>query len=92
MKIEFTNDDLTEARLTRGRWWWKRTTCVVRVHTERQETRADSSPIRWLYTHQDPTDHKVWEVEHALDRELEVKRQWALIWNDCTHAMKDGAK
>lgn len=86
MKIEFTNEDMTEARLTRGRLWWKETTCVRRRNPEHPEK------SRWMYTHKDPLDQKMWEVEHALDRELEVKRQWALIWNDCTHAMKDGAK
>jgi hypothetical protein len=32
MRIDWLNDDLTEARVTRGFWWWKRVTILRGTH------------------------------------------------------------
>lgn len=31
MRIDWLNDDLTEARVTRGFWWWKKQATITRV-------------------------------------------------------------
>ena len=41
MKIEWLDDDFTKVRLTRGMWWWKRTTIVISILKDHS--------LEWVY-------------------------------------------
>lgn len=45
VKVTFLNDELTEAQLQRGVWWWKRL-ALVRLVTEEIKTPYDRTEIR----------------------------------------------
>lgn len=47
MKVEFLNEDMTKARLTRGLWFWRVEALVHRIEWQDEKNDTCSS---WIYT------------------------------------------
>lgn len=81
LKITFLNDDMTEALLQRGIWWWKRVAVVKR---KEQGTKAKrylgeyrlpvEQDVNWLYI-----EANIW-CEPEVDERIEILRQSYAIW------------
>ncbi len=68
MKIEWLNEKMTEARLTRGFWWWKRV-AIVDLFTA---TKPHKEPkTRWRYTAANiwVDDDLHWKLTHRSNRD-----------------------
>lgn len=72
MRIQWLNDEKTEAYVTRGIWWWRRV-AVVRRNSQplKREYNADKW---WVYA-----AINKW-VEHELDAQLEERRDEDRTW------------
>lgn len=50
MRVEFTNQEMTEAIITKGFWWWKRQALVERYGTQTQYGEYSSWTVDgWRY-------------------------------------------
>jgi hypothetical protein len=76
VRIEWLNAEMTEARITRGRLWWKRVAFVQRkaegVVINKGYTNEHT--INWLFT-----DANRW-CDRALDAQLDRRRNDERTW------------
>jgi hypothetical protein len=80
VKIEWLNAEMTEARVTRGFWWWKRVAFVRRDEKGEEETldygdgESETWVMRWYY----PAS-ELW-CSYYLNRRIENERARDLSW------------